>query len=169
MYELKIKTQIVNDRKTGISYGVIGKNIGSQSQVCNILLKIMAILVRNVVRKKLAKGDKIRLQIFIKRQHVQNLKSSFSDMKKEFKLTVTKSKVSRSLEGMKFQYRRLPHKFNLTCSMRRKRVDAARAFLTTEIPWNKVIFRMKKCLRYTALMHTTHGWTKICHQDALGR
>ena len=56
----------------------------------------------------------------------------------------------RSLKGMKFQYRRQPHKFNLTCSMRRKRVDAARAFLTTGIPWNKVIFSDEK-------MFTLHG------------
>ena len=28
MYELKIKAQIVNDRKTGMSYGVIGKKYG---------------------------------------------------------------------------------------------------------------------------------------------
>ena len=107
-------------------------------------------------KEKLAKGDDRRLQIFIKRQHVQNLKCSISDMKKEYKLTVSKSTVSRSLKSMKFQYRRLPHKFNLTCSMRPQ----------LEFREIRLFFRMKKCLSYTALMHTTHGWTKICFQDA---
>ena len=40
MYELKIKTQIVNDIKTGMSYGVIGKKYGiPKSSVQHIVEK----------------------------------------------------------------------------------------------------------------------------------
>ena len=106
MYELKIKTQIVNDRKTGMSYGVIGKKYGiPKSSVQHIVENYGHISKKRGPKEKLAKGDNRRLQIFIKRQHVQNLKFCISDNKKEFKLTVSKSTVSRSLKGMKFQYK----------------------------------------------------------------
>ena len=83
MYELKNKTQIVNDRKTGMSYGVIGKKYAiPKSSVQHIVENYVHISKKRGPKEKLAKGDKRRLQIFIKSQHVQSLKFSISDMKK---------------------------------------------------------------------------------------
>ena len=49
--------------------------------------------------------------------------------------------------------------------MRRKRVEAARAFLKQGISWNQVVFSDEKFLQFMAPTVIMLGWTKICLRD----
>ena len=151
MHTQEIKALIFNDRNMGMSYGEIGKKYDMpKSTVQHIVQNYNKFYKKRGPKERLSKADKRRIKMFIQSQYDKNVKCSLPDVIKEFNLNASTSTVCRSLKAMNFKYKRLPYKFHLTYHMRQKRVQAARAFITNGIPWNKVIFSDEK-------LFTLHG------------
>ena len=145
------KEAVLKERKEGMSFGNIAKKYGmSKSSVQYIVENYNKECKKRGPKEKLNKSDKRRIQTIISEFKKDNMKCSTQDIIKELNLEVSKSTVCRSLKCLNFNYKRLPFKFTLTPRMRQKRVDAARNFLKTGIPWNKVIFSDEK-------LFTIHG------------
>ena len=151
MYTQEVKALIVKDRNIGMTYGEICKKYCiPRSSVQHIVQKHNARSKKRGRKEKLTKFDKRRIKTFISNQYLKNLKCSLTDIVKELNLKVSCSTVCRSLKSMKFEYKKLPHKFHLTYRHRQNRVRAARDFIKAGIPWNKVIFSDEK-------LFTVHG------------
>ena len=141
-----------------MSYGEISKKYNiSRPSIQYIIRNYCKIYKKRGPKEKLTKNDKRRIKTLITGQYERHVKCSISDIIKDFQLNVSKATVCRTMKCLKFKYERLPHKFYLTCRMRQRRVDAARAFLRSGINWNQVIFSDEKMFTVQG-SHCYYAW-----------
>jgi len=145
MYSKEDKILIFNDRKRGMSYRDLSEKYGiPRSSIQYIVYNYHNVSRKPGPKEKLSKNDIRRIKTNITQKYEKNFKCSIPDIIEDLHLNVSKPTVCRILKSINFKYKKLPHKFQLTWRMRRKRVEAARAFLKQGISWNQVVFSDEK-------------------------
>jgi len=145
------KLLIIKDRRMGLSYGKLSNKYGlKRSSIQYIIDNYGKQHKKRGPKEKINKNDKRRMISVLSDSRVTNVKCSSKNILKDLNLSVSSRTVCRTLKVLQFNYKKLPHKFTLTCRMRQKRVEVVRQFINMGIRWNTVIFSDEK-------MFTLHG------------
>ena len=164
MYNDIIKKNVIEDRKKYLSMGKIAtKHHMPRSSVQRILLSAGKQKKKRGPKEKINKNDKRRLKSIVNSNFGKNIKTSSVNIIAELGLDVSRSTVCRNLKTLQYDYKALPSIFQISRIHKEKRVAAARAYVTDNIDWNKVIFSDEK-------LFSLHGcdsyYTWVCSNQS---